>query len=87
MPHKLLQGSGAEEALAHGKGAPLNEALCVGWQLPTQGVPAVLGWRGLIAQDRAPVGLRTHGSRATWEQTALVVSQRLSWLANRQEAI
>lgn len=31
------------------------------------------GGRGRCTGSGSPVGLRTHGSRATWEQTALVV--------------
>ena len=47
---------GERQALANGKGTlPLNEALCVGWQLPTQGVPAVLGRKRDSAQDQAPL--------------------------------
>lgn len=56
---------GEREALANGKGAlPLNEALCVGWQLPTQGMPAVLGQKRDSAQDQAPLlasGPMDHG--------------------------
>ena len=46
---------GGREALAHGRGAlPLSEALCVGWQLPTQGVPAVLGRKRMVHRIGLP---------------------------------
>lgn len=63
---------GEREALANGKGTlPLNEALCVGWQLPTQGVPVVLGQKREGAQDRAPLfasGPMDHGPLGSKQQ-------------------